>query len=172
MGNSVSKYEQIVFTAIKWPKHLFPPLLPNSSTDQETCGFSLFSRSLLGGGFNNDVIPSAILGSDPFSQGIYYLGKHSSTATCLDLNRKQSLLLSLCRFGASERDGSLSRQPVWPCTVWWSWSKLHNSIILTHFATWEETSPSTIHCQLMLKKNSLELQTELGASPLNKRQSD
>lgn len=157
-NNSVSKYGKIVFTAIKWPKHLlFPPLLPNSITDGQTCGFSLFSRSLLGGGFNtnNDVIPSAILGSDPFSQGIYYLGKHSSTATRSDLNRKQSPPLSLCRFGASERDGSLSRQPVWPCTVWRSWSKLHNSIILTHFVTREETSPSTIHCQLMLKKKNL-----------------
>lgn len=55
----------------------------------------------------------------------------------LQLTSKCSPILPCRRLWAAERDGLLSRQPVWPSTVWRSGSKLHNSLTLSHLTTWE-----------------------------------
>lgn len=120
--------------------HRSPPLLLDLPSSYHLL---LFDRSLLGGGFDmsNDVSPS-----DRFNQG-ELLRPTDQLLTVGEV--KTSFLFPPCRFRASERDGSLSRQPVWPCTVGWSWSMLHNLIILTLFTI--KYLLSTIFCHCLWK---------------------
>lgn len=105
---------------------------------------SLFCRSLLGGGFDmtNDVISSAM-------PGMHGAGTHiirHKNAWIEQLQLTWDFLFSSDRFWASERDGSLPWQPVWPCTDWQKRSMRHNSLTLTHLTNWEKIPQSTIYC--------------------------